>query len=62
MLIVLKEGKLIFIDVKTMMGKQRTVSFLPAEDQTETAKELLEIIESARAAMHQGPDQPLYIV
>lgn len=46
MLIVLKEGKLIFIDVKTMTGKQRTVSYLPIEDQTETVKELLKIIEN----------------
>jgi PBP1b-binding outer membrane lipoprotein LpoB len=47
MLIVLKEGKLIFFDIKTMTGKQRTVSYLPTEDQTETVKELLKIIESA---------------
>lgn len=46
LLIILKEGKLIFPDIKTMPGKQRTVSYIPVEDVSDTVDELLKIIEN----------------
>lgn len=45
-LVILKEGKLIFTDVKTMTGKQRTVSYIPVDDVSDTVEELLKIIEN----------------
>ncbi|NLU11482.1 MAG: hypothetical protein GXW90_11270 [Tepidanaerobacter acetatoxydans] len=45
-LIVLKEGKLIFTDPKTMSGKQRTVSYIAANDASDIVGELLKIIEN----------------
>ncbi|AYO30311.1 hypothetical protein D2962_06475 [Biomaibacter acetigenes] len=46
LLIILKEGKLIFSDIKTMTGKQRTVSYIPVDDVSDTVDELLKIIEN----------------
>jgi len=48
LLVILKEGKLIFPDIKTMPGKQRTVSYIPVDDVSVTVDELLKIIENHR--------------
>jgi hypothetical protein len=45
-LLILKEGKLIFPDIKTMTGKQRTVSYIPVDDVSDIVQELLKIIEN----------------
>ncbi|GLI18812.1 hypothetical protein TSYNTROPHJE_06250 [Tepidanaerobacter syntrophicus] len=45
-LIVLKEGRLIFTDPKTMSGKQRTVSYIAVNDVSDIVGELLKIIEN----------------
>lgn len=45
-LIILKEGELIFIDLKTMADKQRTVSYIAVNDVSDIGGELLKIIEN----------------